>query len=167
MNLIAQKRVLHAGTSNGNTISLAAARATLKVLNARGGAALRCILKLGENLIDGLRRLGEEADIPLLINGVRSAFHLSFTARAEMLDYLHTLDADTQTRDVFLEAMLQEGVYLLPDGRWYVSAAHTPADVKFTLQAARKAFAKVRSSTTGVSAQAYRSGCSNARSERI
>ena len=143
MNLIPEKRVIHAGTFNGNPISLAAARATLTVLNARGGAALRSIRRTGEKLIKGIRRLATEAGIPLLINGVGSAFHLSFTERAEMSDYRETLDADTEARDVFLETMLQEGVYLLPDGRWYVSTAHTASDIEFTLRAAQKALAKV------------------------
>jgi glutamate-1-semialdehyde 2,1-aminomutase len=144
MDLIPEKRVVHAGTFNGNPISLAAARATLTVLNARGGAALRSVRQMGERLIEGIRRLAAEAEIPFLINGVGSAFHLSFTGRAEMRDYRETLEADTQMRDVFLEAMLQEGVYLLPDGRWYVSAAHTATDVEFTLRAARKALAQVK-----------------------
>ena len=143
MDLIPEKRVVHAGTFNGNPISLAAASATLTVLNARGGAALKAIRKLGERLIEGIRELATEARIPLLINGVGSAFHLSFTERAEMRDYRETLDADTQARDVFLEAMLQEGVYLLPDGRWYVSTAHTASDADFTLRAAQKALARV------------------------
>src|SRR5215471_13757643 len=55
MNLIPEKRVIHAGTFNGNPITLAAARATLTVLNARGGAALRSIRKLGERLMGGIR----------------------------------------------------------------------------------------------------------------
>jgi glutamate-1-semialdehyde 2,1-aminomutase len=95
-------------------------------------------------LIEGIRRLAADAEIPLLINGVGSAFHLSFTERTEMRDYRDTLDTDIRARDAFLEAMLQEGVYLLPDGRWYVSASHTVTDVEFTLQAARKALAKVK-----------------------
>jgi len=144
MDLISEKRVIHAGTFNGNPISLAAARATLTVLSARDGAALRSIRRLGERLIEGIRRLAADAEIPLLINGVGSAFHLSFTERTEMRDYRDTLDTDIRARDAFLEAMLQEGVYLLPDGRWYVSASHTVTDVEFTLQAARKALAKVK-----------------------
>ena len=152
MKLIPEKRVMHAGTFNGNPISLAAAQATLTVLNDHDGAVLRRIRKVGERLIIGIRRLAAESDIPLLINGVGSAFHLSFTTRPEMLNYRDTLDTDTQARDVFLDAMLQEGVYLLPDGRWYVSAAHSAADVEFTLQAARKALAQVRELTTAVSA---------------
>ncbi len=148
MGLIPARRVIHAGTFNGNPISLAAAAATLTALNAQAGAALRSIRKLGEALMSGIRRLAAEAGIPLLINGVGSAFHLSFTGRSEMRNYRDTLDIDTKTRDLFLEAMLQEGVYLLPDGRWYVSAAHTKADVQFTLNAVGKAFAKVKSSMT-------------------
>jgi glutamate-1-semialdehyde 2,1-aminomutase len=146
MDLIPQKRVMHGGTFNGHPVSLAAAKATLGVLNARGGAPLKSARRLGESLIAGIRRLAAEAEIPLLINGVGPAFHLSFTARPEMRTYRDTLDADTQTRDVFLEAMLQEGVYLLSDGRWYVSAVHTKADVEFTLKAVRKALTSVKSS---------------------
>jgi glutamate-1-semialdehyde aminotransferase len=104
MDLIPEKRVVHAGTFNGNPISLAAARATLTVLNARGGAALRSVRQLGERLMEGIRQLATKAEIPLLINGVGSAFHLSFTERAEMRDYRETLDADTKMRDAFLEA---------------------------------------------------------------
>jgi len=149
MDLIPQKRVTHAGTFNGNPVSLAAARATLGVLNARGGAPLKSARKLGERLIAGIGRLAEEGEIPLLINGVGTAFHLSFTVRSEMRNYRDTLDADTQKRDAFLEAMLQEGVYLLSDGRWYVSAAHTQADIELALKAVRKAFVRIKSSKVG------------------
>ena len=40
-----------------------------------------------------------------------------------MRDYRDTLDGDQEARDVFLMALLEEGIYLMPDGRWYVSAA--------------------------------------------
>ncbi len=57
-----------------------------------------------------------------------------------MHDYRDTLDCDVKARDKFIEAFLGEGVYLLPDGRWYVSAAHTEADVEATLKAVGKVF---------------------------
>lgn len=144
MQLIAQRRVVHAGSFNGNPISLAAANAALQVLSTHQGAALRRIRQLGERLKTGLEQEAKRTGIPLLINGVGAAFHLSFTTRSLMRNYRDTLDSDTAQRDEFLEAMLEEGIYLLPDGRWYVSAAHTEADLDATLKAARKAFAKLK-----------------------
>jgi glutamate-1-semialdehyde aminotransferase len=35
--------------------------------------------------------------------------------------------------------MLDEGILLLPDGRWYLSVAHTDADIDLTLAAAERA----------------------------
>jgi glutamate-1-semialdehyde 2,1-aminomutase len=144
MELIANRRVVHAGTFNGNPISLAAAQSTLEILNADSGAVLEGIRKTGESLMRGIRELASATGIPLLVNGVGGAFHLAFTARQEMGDYRDTLESDLQARDLFLEAMLQTGIYLLPDGRWYVSAAHTEADVRQTLEAVRTVFQSCR-----------------------
>ena len=33
--------------------------------------------------------------------------------------------------------MLDNGVYLLPDGRWYVATVHGDTEVEMTLEAAR------------------------------
>jgi len=132
--------VVHAGTFNGNPIALAAAQATLDVLDADSGAVLAGIRKTGKALMRGIRELAGGAGIPFLLNGVGAAFHLAFTGRQKMNDYRDTLDSDLQARDHFLEAMLGAGVYLLPDGRWYVSAAHTEADVATTLAGVREVF---------------------------
>jgi len=36
----------------------------------------------------------------------------------KMRDYRDTLDGDQEARDVFLMALLEEGIYLRPDERW-------------------------------------------------
>jgi glutamate-1-semialdehyde 2,1-aminomutase len=133
MRLIEQQQVVHAGTFNGNPISLAAANATLEVIGANGGKVLSDIETRGARLIKGIRSLAANTALPILINGVGSAFHVAFTSRQEMLNYQDTLEASPAARDVFVETMLNSGVYLLPDGRWYVSDAHTDEDVDFTL----------------------------------
>ncbi len=130
MDLIAQRRVMHGGTFNGHPVALAAALATLETLDANQGALLRQVRKIGESLMEGIRKLANEAGIPILINGVGSVFHVSFTHRTEMRNFWDTLDADVRARDVFLGALVESGVYPLPDGRWYVSAAHDEADVR-------------------------------------
>jgi glutamate-1-semialdehyde 2,1-aminomutase len=144
MGLIAQRRVLHGGTFNGNPISLAAADACLHILAAHGGSVLKQVNRRGEALINGIRKLAEEASIPVLINGVGAVFHLSFSTRQEMHNYRDTLDCNVQARDRFIDGMLQCGVYLLPDGRWYVSAAHSAADIERTIESVRTVFAELK-----------------------
>lgn len=144
MGLIAEKRVLHGGTFNGNPVSLAAAYPCLETLSAGRGSVLKQVRARGEALINGITNLAKEAAIPLLVNGVGAVFHLSFTTRQSMYTYRDTLDCNIQARDRFIDGMLQCGVYLLPDGRWYVSAAHSEADIERSLKCVRTVFAKLK-----------------------
>ncbi|MEZ5391540.1 MAG: hypothetical protein R2724_01385 [Bryobacterales bacterium] len=42
---------------------------------------------------------------------------------------------------MFLTAALEQGIYILADGRFYVSTAHTDADIDETLEALDRALA--------------------------
>ena len=145
MQLIEQRKVVHAGTYNGNAISLAAAHLVLAVLEGNNGEALKSIRQRGERLMTGIREAAEEARIPVLLNGVGAVFHLSFTRESEMRSYSDTLKINAVMRDRFIQLMLDAGVYLLPDGRWYVSAAHTDVDVDATLRIVAKVFNQLES----------------------
>jgi len=91
MELIEQRRVLHAGTFNGHPISLAAAKATLDALDENDGRLLEQIRTRGERLMNGIASLAGQASIPILINGVGAAFHVSFTTRKEMHNFRDTI----------------------------------------------------------------------------
>ena len=144
MQLVEERRVMHAGTFNGNPISLAAADATLTAIARDGGAALEQARSVGAALMEGIGQLAQEFGIATLINGVGTTFNVAFTTRGSMQTYRDTLEANTAARDVFVEAMLTAGVYLLPDGRWYVSTVHSEQDVLFTLEAVRNTFSSRR-----------------------
>jgi glutamate-1-semialdehyde aminotransferase len=45
---------------------------------------------------------------------------------------------DTYTK--FRAHMLDNGVQLLPDGRWYVGLAHTPTELELAQEAIHKSF---------------------------
>jgi glutamate-1-semialdehyde 2,1-aminomutase len=145
MGLIDQGKVAHTGTFNGNPISLAAALATLETLDANQGATIEQIRRTGETLMAGIQKSADAAGIPILINGIGASFHVAFTTRHKMLNFRDTLDSSVAARDTFLQAMLAAGIYLLPDGRWYVSSAHTAEDVEQTLDVVEKVFAKHKS----------------------
>ena len=123
------------GTFNGNPLSLAAARACLEELSAEEGAALARANRAGEMIMEGLRKLAGEQRIPVVITGFGAAFALHFTRRSELQHYRDTLEDDRALLARFLLRALEEGIYLLPDGRMYVSAAHTEQDAAETLEA--------------------------------
>ncbi|MFQ5930198.1 MAG: aspartate aminotransferase family protein [Acidobacteriota bacterium] len=127
--------VVFGGTFNGNPLSLAAASATLGELEKDDGRLLAHAQAMGKELMDGLVELAGKRNVRLKMVGFGTAFGAHFTDRDQLLDYRHTLDDDPVALDQFIRLALEEGVYLLPDGRWYVSAVHEKADVAETLQA--------------------------------
>ena len=137
MDLIPEGKVVHAGTFNGKPIVLAAAQATLNCITKARLAKLRLS---GETLMRGIAELADGVGLPLLINGIGSVFHLSFFPEKAMANYRDSLRCNITARDRFIEKMLERGVYLLPDGRWYVSTVHTDADIRMTLVAVKNAF---------------------------
>jgi glutamate-1-semialdehyde 2,1-aminomutase len=135
MDLVASGQVVHAGTLNGNPIALAAAHAALTVLARDDGAVYGEIARRGERVRAGLEKILRRVGFDVVTSGVGSVFQVSFMTRRAHT-YRETMAADAARYNDFAIGMLDEGVLLLPDGRWYMSAAHTDADVDFTLSAA-------------------------------
>ena len=91
--------------------------------------------------MEGIRALGHRHGLPILVTGFGAAFTVHFTRRTELRDYRDTLDDDAELLDRFLRGALDEGLHVLPDGRFYVSAVHTAAEVEETLAIVDRVFA--------------------------
>ncbi|MCL4855398.1 MAG: hypothetical protein KJZ78_28885, partial [Bryobacteraceae bacterium] len=65
-------------------------------------------------------------------------FHVSFMEEPAR-NYRDTLRADQSAYTQLAIALLDEGVLVLQDGRWYVSAAHDDAAIDETLSALDRA----------------------------
>jgi glutamate-1-semialdehyde 2,1-aminomutase len=136
--------VNHSGTFNSNNISMAASVAAIAELERDNGAVYRHINKLGEELMTGLSDLGRRLEIPLHVQGLPCAFHLSFTEEPPLRDYRDwVVKTDKDRYNAFTLAMLTHGVRLIGRGLWYVSAAHTEDQIAQTLEAAEKSLAAV------------------------
>jgi glutamate-1-semialdehyde 2,1-aminomutase len=133
--------VVFGGTFNGNPLSLTGAEACLAELARDNGAALIHANCMGEHLRAGLRELARKHAIPLQITGFGAAFFLHFNSNEKIIDYRDTLADDFSRLNRFLYKALEEGVILVPDGRMYVSAAHTEQDVEETLASFARVFA--------------------------
>jgi len=127
--------VAFGGTFNGNPLSMAAANAALTELSRDNGAALAQANRMGERLMQGICALARMHNVPALVTGFGAAFAVHFTSRKELLDYRASLADDREKLRRFLFRALEQGLHIVPDGRFYVSAAHTESDIDETLLA--------------------------------
>ncbi len=143
MELLVTKRVMHGGTYNSNVPCVAAAIATLKTLAADGGRCYATMTAKGERLMEGLRRLSRDHKQNLLVQGLGTVFHPAFTDLPKLESYRQFLAADAQKRTRFTALLHEAGVRTTARGTWFLSTAHTEADVDASLEAAKYAFGKL------------------------
>lgn len=136
--------VNHSGTFNSNVISMAASAAAIAELEKAGGAIYRQLEQNGTILMTELRAIGQRLGLPLHVQGLPTAFHVSFTELPALRDYRDFAQhCDKERYSRFCVAMLQRGVRLIERGIWYLSAAHTEEQIAQTLRAATEALQEV------------------------
>ncbi len=128
--------VLHGGTYNGVTLSVAACAATLEELARDDGALLEAMEARGRRLIDGLNDLGRRSGLPLHAQGIGAIFATVFTERPPIRDYRDYKESDERLRLAFVEGLQHRGVRTTPRGTWFLSTALGDQDVEETLAAA-------------------------------
>ncbi|RYE10615.1 MAG: aspartate aminotransferase family protein [Hyphomicrobiales bacterium] len=140
MEMFGTGAVNHSGTYNTNVPSVVAAVATLEVLSADDGAALKRVEATGDRLIEGLRRLAHDAGVPLRVSGVGAAFNTYFADAAhDLVDYRSYRRTDLTLQKNFIQRLALAGIRPTGRGTWFVSAAHGAAEVEATLAAAKTA----------------------------
>lgn len=118
--------VVHAGTYNGNPIVLAAAAATLDVL--RGDGVYEAFEARGRELAQGLRSCIDRHGVIGAVNQAGPVVQVLFgVPRLDAFE--HFLVGDQDFYDRVSVEMLRRGVFSLPGGRWYISAAHSAEDI--------------------------------------
>jgi glutamate-1-semialdehyde 2,1-aminomutase len=130
--------VIHAGTLNGNLITLSAARAALQTLTENSELTYANLHRRGQTLRMGIERLLLAQGHAVKTAGEGSVFHIAFLDR-QPRNYRDLLSADKLKYSDFVLALLDEGVLPLPDGRWYISTAHSDEDIDATLAAVERA----------------------------
>jgi glutamate-1-semialdehyde 2,1-aminomutase len=133
-----QRGVVHAGTYNGNPVVLAAAGATIEALSAPG--VYETFERLGGRLADGLRSAFAEQGLAASVRQVGPVLQCSpGVSDADTFDGF--LATDQGFYDRLTVQLLGRGIFVLPGGRWYLSTAHTEADIDQTLAAFGEALA--------------------------
>jgi glutamate-1-semialdehyde 2,1-aminomutase len=134
MSLVEDAKVIHAGTMNSSNATVAAALATIEVLEWE--MPYERMFKLGKELMDGIRSAA--TGHKLLLQGPGPMFNISFTDSEKITDYRGTFNCDKAKLGKFISGMHDEGVRIIGRGLWYISAAHTQDDVYFAIDKVRK-----------------------------
>lgn len=129
--------VYQAGTLSGNPVATAAALAQLDLLCPE---VYRTLEERSDALALGLIEAIRKSHHPLSVQRVGSVLTLFF-APGPVLDYADAKSSNVAAFAAFHAGMLKRGVYL-PASQfecWFVSSAHSSADIQITIEAAREA----------------------------
>ena len=119
------------GTLSGNPVAAAAGLATMAILRRPG--AYEQIHATGRRLMGALAELFQKVGIPAQISGEPPLFDVVFSPDP-VRDYRTALKGDAELMRRF-NALLRERGILKGESKYYISLAHTPEDVDFTIEA--------------------------------
>jgi glutamate-1-semialdehyde 2,1-aminomutase len=145
MKLLETGQPTVAGTMNAQNASIAAGLATVTELANDSIHTYLRLYELAECLRKELETAASTHGHHILIQGLGPVFHLGFTSLAEVRDYADTHSYDKMKYYEFCRHMSDKGVRLIPRGLWYLSTAHSRADVEDCAKAARESFEEMRS----------------------
>lgn len=140
MDPIAANTVKHGGTYNGNPLCAAAALATLRTL-----AEPHIMARLQVNgiaIAEAIRRAARDNNVPCAVQGMGAMFQVVFNADGMPLRHYRDLaKADTKRFAAFWQSLLDQRIHANSSGTacWFVSAAHTPDDLRQTTEAIDRA----------------------------
>jgi glutamate-1-semialdehyde 2,1-aminomutase len=142
MALEVSNEVMHGGTYNAHTVSMAAAKATLKRM-VDEPALFADMWQRGDRLREGLENAARSAGHDAVCQGVGPLLQLFFTdGTPRITDYRSAVrHVDMEKFSEFQGALQDRGFYIHPDPLecFYMSTAHTDADVEATIEAAAEA----------------------------
>ncbi len=131
--------VLLSGTYSGNPISAVAALATMKQLRRPG--LYPQLFERGRRLMEGLATAAAELGVDAVVSGEPPVFDLWFGG-GDLANHRDVLQTDGGKRARFAQALMDRGVIKAHE-KFFVSTAHSDADVDQTIAAARGALTEV------------------------
>lgn len=134
--------VYQAGTLSGNPLAMTAGLVTLEALQAPG--AWEQMEAAARRLSQGVAQAAAERGVPVQSNRVGTMFSTFFTT-SPVQNWPDAKTSDTERFGRYFAGMLENGVYLAPSQfeAGFISTVHTQEVIDCTIEAARKAFARL------------------------
>ena len=136
--------VYQAGTLSGNPLAMAAGLTTLELISRPGfHDALGAYTS---RMLQGLQDRADAAGIPFVTTQVGGMFGLYFSGADDIVTFADVMASDADRFKRFFHLMLEGGVYLAPSAfeAGFTSIAHGDKELAITLDAAERAFAKLK-----------------------
>ena len=142
-NIAPAGSIYQAGTLSGNPLSMTAGFVTLRRL--RDKSVYEQLETSSRKLCEGLADAAREAEVTTITNRVGSMW-TSFFTDEPVTNWQTANRSNREQYAAFFHAMLDEGVYLAPSQfeAAFVSLAHTDEIVEQTINAAKRAFQKIK-----------------------
>ena len=128
------------GTLSGNPVAAVAGLATLDILKRPG--TYEQVFATGRELMGTLQELMNKAGIKAQVVGEPPLFDIVFTDHP-IKDYRDTLKADAAILKRFNQALRARGI-MKGESKYYVSVAHTRADIDHTIGAWKEAIEELK-----------------------
>ena len=132
--------IFQVGPLSGNPVAAVAGLATLDVLKQPG--TYEGVFATGRELMGTLSELLKKAGLKAQVIGEPPLFDVIFTDQP-IKDYRDTLKADTAIQKRFNQALRARGI-MKGDSKYYVSVAHTRADIDHTIAAWKEAIEEIK-----------------------
>ncbi len=136
--------VYQAGTLSGNPLAMAAGLTTLGLISRPGFHDE--LSAYTSRMLQGLQDRADAAGIPFVTTQVGGMFGLYFSGADDIVTFADVMASDADRFKRFFHLMLEGGVYLAPSAfeAGFTSIAHGDAELAITLDAAERAFAKLK-----------------------
>ncbi|AHY41375.1 glutamate-1-semialdehyde-2,1-aminomutase [Stutzerimonas decontaminans] len=136
--------VYQAGTLSGNPLAMAAGLTTLGLISRPGFHDE--LSAYTSRMLQGLQDRADAAGIPFVTTQVGGMFGLYFSGADDIVTFGDVMASDADRFKRFFHLMLEGGVYLAPSAfeAGFTSIAHGDAELAITLEAAERAFAKLK-----------------------
>jgi len=142
MKVIEEGKVIHAGTMNSGNPTIAAALATIEILETE--QPYERLFQYGKKLMEGIRGAAIETNQNLLLQGPGPMFHTGFTDLNKVNDYRDTFTYDKAKLGKFISGMHDRGIRIIGRGLWYISAAHTEQDIDHAIKIATEVLNNIK-----------------------
>ncbi|MGP4066542.1 glutamate-1-semialdehyde 2,1-aminomutase [Oceanobacillus sp. M65] len=128
-----------AGTMAGNPASMASGIACLEVLQEEG--TYEKLDNLGALLEKGITEQAQRYGVEISVNRLCGALTVYF-GTGKITNYDQAEASDGEAFATFFKLMLEQGINLAPSKyeAWFLTTAHTEADIETTIEAVGKAF---------------------------
>ncbi|WP_278400536.1 glutamate-1-semialdehyde 2,1-aminomutase [Stutzerimonas kunmingensis] len=136
--------VYQAGTLSGNPLAMAAGLTTLGLISRPGFHDE--LSAYTSRMLQGLQDRADAAGIPFVTTQVGGMFGLYFSGADDIVTFADVMASDADRFKRFFHLMLEGGVYLAPSAfeAGFTSIAHGDTELAITLDAAERAFAKLK-----------------------